>query len=284
MDNKLLLVRLSRIYLLSIPFLGAILAFAVGHVSYKIYLPVWLINAFMMVISTRILVGQNFDSQNNDHKRQIVSIWFLIIPWIFISIFAGFGPPPATIEKWVETAMEQQIRYLILIIAGIFVNIGLILLGEHLKHRGEYLYSTLGRIMMSIAIPLFILNMTFWGTFLTESFKIFAALPLQKRPEWYLVIKEQFMIIGMTEVTLTYLATFAFVMSLKASGLFGSRTRNAYAVVSLLAATLNLLPPSCPDPLATISYLVSIPAFPFIMPYLIGVNLLVSKKEEVQLL
>lgn len=274
MSNKLTQVNISKIYLICIPFLSAVLAFTVGHVSYKVYLPIWLINSCLMIIAARILSGQYSDINEDGRKGRIISGWFLIIPWIFISIFAGFGPPPSTIEGWVESAMEQQIRYLILVMAGILVTTGLILLGEEQKRSGEYLYSTLGRILISIAIPLFIINMTFWGSFLTESFKIFAASPLEKRPEWYLVIREQFIIVGLTEVTLIYLATSAFVMSLKSSGLLSSRSCKIYVIISTSAAVLNLLPSSFPEPFATISYLVSIPAFPFIMPYLIGINLL----------
>lgn len=280
MRNNLFILKLSKIYLTAIPFLAAILAFAIGHINNKIYLPVWLINSILMILAARVLSRQNADKHDDAKSRLITGGWFLIVPWIFISIFAGFGPPPSTIEGWVENAMEQQIRYLILIVAGISITIGLILISEELKRKGEYLYSALGRITMSIAIPLFIINMTFWGTFLTESFKIFVKSPLQKRPDWYLVMKEQFMIIGMTEVSLIYLATFAFAMSLKTSGFLSSRACRIYAVVSLCGAVLNLIPPGSPDPFSTISYMVSIPAFPFIMPYLMGINLLANRDRN----
>lgn len=277
MYNNLFILKLSKIYLTAIPFLAAILAFAIGHVNYKIYLPIWLINSILMILAAWILSRQNAAKRDDAKSRLIISGWFLIIPWIFISIFAGFGPPPSTIEGWVENAMEQQIRYLILIVAGISITIGLVLISEELKRKGEFFYSALGRITMSIAIPLFIINMTFWGSFLTASFKIFVASSSQKRPDWYLVMKEQFMIIGMTEVSLIYLATFAFAMSLKTAGFLSSRACRIYAVVSLCGAILNLIPPGNPDPLSTISYLVSVPAFPFIMPYLMGVNLLANR-------
>lgn len=280
MRNNLFVFKLSKIYLTAIPFLAAVLAFAIGHVSYKIYLPIWLINSCLMILATWILSGKNAENPDYIKNRLIISGWFLITPWIFISIFAGFGPPPSTIEGWVENATEQQIRYLILIMAGISITIGLILISEELKRNGEYLYSALGRIMMSIAIPLFIINMTFWGSFLTESFKIFVKSPLQKRPDWYLVMKEQFMIIGMTEVALIYLATFAFAMSLKTSGFLSSRSCRIYAIVSLCGAIFNLIPPGSPDPFSTISYVVSIPAFPFIMPYLMGINLLANRDRN----
>lgn len=277
MRNNLFIFKLSKIYLISIPFLAAILAFAIGHVNYKIYLPIWLINAFLMITAARILGKENSDKHDDVQSRLIISSWFLIVPWIFISIFAGFGPPPSTIEGWVENATEQQIRYLILIMAGVSITIGQVLLSEELKRNGEYLYSAAGRILMIIAIPLFVINMTFWGSFLTESFKIFVASPLQKRPDWYLIIKEQFMIIGVTEVSLIYLATFAIAMSMKISGFLSSRACKIYAIVSLLGAFLNLIPPGSPDPFSTISYLVAIPAFPFIMPYLMGINLLAKR-------
>jgi hypothetical protein len=184
------------------------------------------------------------------------------------------GPPPATIAEWVATATEQETRYYILIGVGIMLTGGLALLREKLKEAGENFYSMLGFTAIMIKAPLFIINMAYWGSFLTASFKIFVAAPAEKRPDWYLIMKELFYSIGMVEVGLTYLATAAFAASLKKAGWFKSGICNAYIFLSFLGFLLNLLPSWLPQPWGTIGYVVAIPAFPLIMPYLMGINFL----------
>jgi type II secretory pathway component PulF len=45
----------SQIYLTLVPFLAAVFGLGVGYVSYKIYLPIWIINVCLMVTATWIL-------------------------------------------------------------------------------------------------------------------------------------------------------------------------------------------------------------------------------------
>src|SRR6476646_6348119 len=87
---------LSYIYLLFVPVIAAGLGFGVGHVSYKIYLPIWLLNVVLMTIGSWSL-GLNFITRNGaDGNKLAMAAFFLIVPWILISMFAGLGPPPET--------------------------------------------------------------------------------------------------------------------------------------------------------------------------------------------
>lgn len=127
---------------------------------------------------------------------------------------------------------------------------------------------------MSLALPLFILNMAYWGSFLIESFTHFSAASIAKRPDWYLALRALFTWISAVEVTLFYLASAAFGRALQSVGWFKPRACRLYVVFSLVGALLSVLPSFSVGPLEIVTYLVSIPAFPFIMPYLMALNLL----------
>src|SRR5882757_7704182 len=132
------------IYLALIPFVAAIIAFAVGHSSYKIYLPIWIIHSCLLFAAAWGLGARMISGTDVEKKHMAVLALFMIVPWIFITIFAGMGPPPATIAEWLTTAAEQQIRYIILIVAGVLFTCGFALLREQLRQRGDNFYSLLG--------------------------------------------------------------------------------------------------------------------------------------------
>lgn len=125
-----------------------------------------------------------------------------------------------------------------------------------------------------IAVPLFIVNMTFWSSFLVELFRTLVASATENMPEWYLPIRKQFGFISVIEVALTYLATAAFAASLKTAGWFRKTPSRIYIAISLLGFLLIALSTFSPDPIATIGFILSIPAVPFIMPYIMGINLM----------
>ena len=266
--------KFCQVYLGLVPLFAVIIAFGIGHSSYKMYIPVWIIHSGLMAMAARVL-GIKAIKSGDSEKRQFVNVsLFLLLPWVFFTIFAGMGPPPGTASGWIATAMEQQIRYFILILGGVVAACGLSLLNDRLKKAGEGTYSQLGFIAFQIAIPLFVLNMAFWGCYLVEASKTFARLPPGQRPEWYVPTRELFYAIGIVEVVLIYLATAAFAVSLKTVGLFRPSICRIYVFLSFLGAVLAVLPPSLPEPLGTAAFLVCIPAIPFVMPFLMGVNLL----------
>lgn len=265
---------LSLIYLSAVPFFTAIFGFGFGHISYKLYLPIWILNVCLMLTASWY-IGLNVMKNNRDEKKhQALGAFFLIIPWILVSIFFGFGPPPEKMTDWVETASEQQVRYSILIAAGIFIAFGFSSLRQQLKNSGEHFYSNLGLSAIIIAIPLFIINMIFWGFYLTEAFKIVTATGAVHMPDWFSPLRKQFGLISVVEVALTYLATVAFVLSLRLKEWFNKTATSIYIVISLFAFLVIILSAFLPEPFITAGYAVSIPAIPFILPYFIGINLL----------
>ena len=266
---------LSQAYLTLIPFLTVIIALSFGHSNYKIYLPLLVINACVVIIAVRILSSYTIKSRDVAIRQHIVIATLLIIPWILLSVLAGIGPPPFdNPAEYVATAAEQQVRYLFLLVGGVLIAFGFALLREKLKKAGEEFYSWIGLIAMMIAIPLFIINMAYYDSFLLETFRIRVVSASDKMPEWFSPIQKQMVIIMAVEVALTYLATAAFAASLKSTSWFKKTASHIYIVVGLLCFLSALLVIFAPEPIASACSIVCIPALPFIMPYFMGINLL----------
>ena len=264
----------SYIYLLLVPVITVGLGFGVGYVSYKFYLPIWLLNVFLMMIASWALGLNVIRLKNEEENKLVKAAFFLIVPWILISMFAGLGPPPLTAPvEWTATAKEQQVRYFMLVISGVFIAFGFVGLRDRLKIKGENFYSLLGLTAVLIATPLFIVDMLYWGFYLTELFKIQAIAATTKFPEWFLPTKQLFGLISVTEVALTYFATFAIVLAMRKVGWLSKTSGFFYILFSSLAFIIIILAAFFTETFK-VGFAVSIPAFPFLMPYFIGVNLL----------
>ncbi|PSJ77971.1 hypothetical protein C7N43_05810 [Sphingobacteriales bacterium UPWRP_1] len=264
----------SYIYLILVPVIGAALAFGIGHVSYKLYLPIWLLNALLMTLASWCLGLHVVKQNNSDVNKLAITAFFLIIPWILISMFAGLGPPPETAEEWTKTAKEQQVRYFMLVISGVFIAFGFVGLREQLKLNGEYFYSTLSVIAVLLALPLFMINMLYWGFYLTELFKFQTSSNAANFPDWVQPARQLFGLISVTEVALTYLATLLLALSMRRIGWLNFTSGTLYFFFSLLGFAIIILSAFFQETLKIPGFAVSIPAFPFLMPYFIGVNLL----------
>lgn len=264
---------LSRIYLLLVPFLVIILGFTLGKKPYTFYLPIWIANVCLMLLASWIL-GLHIIQSDRSKKQIVFGAFFLLVPTMLISMFFGLGPPPETASKWVETATEQQVRYAMLTAAGIFIVFGLSLLREGLKIKGENFYSLLGYTSILIALPLFILDMLFWGFALTASFKIVVTTDAEKFPEWFKPLRELFKLIAVTEVALTYFATAAYAMALYRVGWLRKPYLFIFLIISVISFLIIVGSTFLPEPFVTAGYLVSIPAIPFLLLYFIGILLL----------
>ncbi len=274
MQPKSFTRNLGQIYLsLFIP-LGILLGLALGRLNYQMYLPICLINACLVTMSGWILGAHAMKSQDVEKKHLVFIASCLIVPWALIFLFCFLGPPPDGAE-FVATATEQKVRYAILIVSGILITLGLGGLREKLKTSGEDFYSTLGFTAMMIAIPLYIIQMSFYSNFTFELFKIQLASSSEKYPEWFLPVLSQFQLIGIVEVALTYLATAAFAASLKSAGWFRKTPANIYITISLVAFLLVAFYPLFANAVRSFGFFpLLIPAVPFIIPLYMGINLL----------
>lgn len=263
----------SRIYLLLVPLLVIIFGFGLGKISYTLYLPIWIVNVFLMVIAAWVL-GLHTIKDKTKKKHLAFGAFSLIAPFILVSMFFGLGPPPETAVEWVETATEQQIRYSMLVLAGIFIVLGFAMLREKLKNNGENFYSLLGFIAIIIAIPLYIINMLYWGFSLTELFKLMIASDTKNIPDWHKPFRSLFGMISVVEVALTYLAIAAFSVSMNLVGWISKPSSKIYIIISLIAFIMIVLSAFFKEPFVTVGFIVSIPAIPFLMPYFMGIHLL----------
>jgi hypothetical protein len=267
--------RVSYVYLTLIPFLAAVPAFAIGHISYTIYLPIWIFSSALMLIAAWVLGAHVFRTAGVERKHFAVIAMLLILPWLFMSIFFGMGPPPDVPSTWIERSTEQQTRYTFLMISGISIAMGFAGLRVKLKNAGEDFYSMFGFVAIIMAIPLYLLYMTQLHTFDFESFKLSVASASGKMPEWYSPTNKQFLIVTVIDAALIYFATAVFASSLKTVGWFKKRASHIYTAISLFALLMVVFYPLYAKAVAFIGvFPLLIPAIPFIMPYLIGVNLL----------
>jgi hypothetical protein len=263
---------LSYYYLALLPFGGALLGFTVAPVRPAVYVPLWGLNAILMVGAAWSLGGHRLRKVDASQRATGLAAVLLAAPWLLLALLFGMGPPPATAQGYAAAAAEQQLRYALLVVSGLLVLGGFALLRAQLKANGENLYSLLGQTALSVAMPLFILNMLYWHSYLVEAFQSFGAA--ESRPAWYGPLRSLFGAISTVEVALTYVATAAFAASLRIAGWFSPTPSRLYLLFGLLGAVLAALPASVLGPVATVGFVVSVPAIPLIMPYLIGINLL----------
>lgn len=271
--STMLRTNLAQLYLWLVPVAGTALAFGVGHVSYKIYIPIWIVNGVLMLTACQWLgLGKALRSATAA-KTTALAAMFYILPWILISMFAGLGPPPETAEGWVITAREQELRYCMLMGVGLFELLAFRFLYQALLEK-DAVFASIGWICMLIAIPLLFINMTYWSSYLPKLFQQMQEHSATELPDWSQPLRKQFGMISTAEVVLTYFATAAFAHSLSVTGIFKKGASNIYIFLSLLAAMVMILSVFFPGPLQIPGFALSIPAFPFLMPYIMGIRLL----------
>ncbi len=61
--------QLSQIYLSAVPILTIVLGLGIGYISYKIYLPVWLLNVVLIIASMKSLAVHKYSTEDNTGKR-----------------------------------------------------------------------------------------------------------------------------------------------------------------------------------------------------------------------
>lgn len=117
-------------------------------------------------------------------------------------------------------------------------------------------------------------------------------------PEWVAPLNSEIELLGALEVILTYLAIAAFAVALLKIGWIGRKASGAFVWISLfavlcmvVAVAVGLQFPELDFQTASLQmkiaiipgFVVGIPAIPFIMPCLIGVNLLRRAGDEMRI-
>ncbi|MBS1603791.1 MAG: hypothetical protein JST42_14085 [Bacteroidetes bacterium] len=268
---------LSYAYLCAIPVLTFVLAFTTGHISYKLYVPIWLVNVGVMSLAVWTIGKNAFTSTSTDKRQLAWGACFLVLPVALLSILFGMGAPPGTLKEWVDTATEQKVRFDILLADGILVALGLSLIRLVLQGKGGLLLTQLGYTAVLIAIPLFFINTSFWHSFALESYKIRVASGSGRQLEWFAPAAQQIWVITIGQVLLTYFSAAMFAGALRQTGIFQRMPAAIYIAFSVIAMVSILLFPLYPGATAFSGfpyYPFMIPAVPIMVLYYLGVNLL----------
>lgn len=202
----------------------------------------------------------------------------LVLPWVLFSFLAGVGLPQQA------TATENRLRYGVLLVDSIAMAAGLVICSEVLKEAGERFYSALGFAAIVFAGPLY----ACWAAFPLALGDVAA----QERstsgqvPSWLTSLQGLSEILLMSALFLTYLAAAAFGAALGRAQFLSRRSTRAFVGTSLFAvpclAILMVVALRSPnDPMAVFKtwyaipgFVFSIPAVSFMIPSLLGVNLL----------
>jgi len=270
------MAKLCYIYLCCVPILTTVFAFVTGHISPKIYVPIWLLNLVLMGLSIKVLGAGAFRSEDNNKRHLAVAGCLLVLPIGLLAILFGIGPPPGSREEWVSTALEQKIRFDAILAGGIFMALGLSLVKVVLNERGEKMFSQLGLTTILIALPLFLIVTAFWHSFALEAYTLRVQNPTAGPMEWFKAAAAQIWIITISEIVLTYFAIVLFARSLRITGIFCSAAGIAYISIGAVAIVAVLCYPLYPgsEPFSGFPYYpFMIPAVPMTVCYYMGFNL-----------
>jgi len=277
MDTRTPRSTISYAYLCAIPILTFVFAFTTGHISYRLYIPIWLVNVCIMALAVWTLGTNAFRSAEKNRRWLAYGACLLVLPVAMLSILFGMGAPPDSIKGWVDTATEQKVRFDILLVDGILVALGLSLIKLVLQEKGEKLYTQLGHTAVLIAIPLFFINTSFWHSFALQSYKIKVASSPDRPLEWFAPAAQQIWVITIGQVLLTYFSAAMFASSLRQARIFQRTPTVIYIAFSVIAIVSILLFPLYPGAMAFSGfpyYPFMIPAVPIMLFYYLGVNLL----------
>ena len=260
--------RLSYIFLCSGPF------FVIGLVGIRalrvpgVHELIGGIVVAAFVIATWMLAGRGIRSHVPEMRLAAVAGALLVLPFsLFGLLWVGLGPP------WLASPAENQMRYVVLIVAAAAVVGGCVALKEALSVAGERCYSTLGFAGMILAGPLYLVG----EALLLAAFT--ACVRTGQVPEVFVSLSELQDILLFFGGVLTYAATAAFAVSLGQAGWLGCGASRTYIVLSFVALLclvtrgLQFPDPAAPSMpwYAVPGFIAGIPAVPFIIPYLFGV-------------
>ena len=130
--------RLSQIFLWLVPFVFApLLVFLYRHSTSRAYLIGGTAQAVLMLLAAWVLGASAARTSKGPRRWLAFAGFLLVMPWVMVSVFAGLGPPPRSAEQWLATVVDQEIRYTLLLFAGLFAGWGFVLLKECLDTKAS---------------------------------------------------------------------------------------------------------------------------------------------------
>lgn len=227
---------------------------------------------FVAISTAAWTLGARAIRGNVQSRRQLALAGALLVaPFAIVALlWVGISAP------WVATAAENQVRYLVLIVMAMAVAGGFVVLKEALGEAGERFYSAFGFATVILAGPLYVI----WDAFVYGAY--FAKDHGAEIPPAIVSLRPFQGLLLSLAGALTYVTTASFSASLARTGWLGRKASLAYIVVSLIAMFfIAIMVMERPDPAAASQpwyiipgFVVTVPAVPLIMPFLLGVVLL----------
>jgi len=233
--------------------------------------------AAMMLVATCLsawwLGASAITTASDERRRLAIAASLLITPIALFALLAGMGPPGEG-----QTAAEEEFRFLVLLVSAIVIAAGWIVLKEALSEAGERLLSPLGFAAAVLAAPLYIV---FTGVQAVDCLQMQRAGSI-KQPPGFPPLDELSVVLLFFGGVLSYLATAAFAASLARMRWLSRPATGVFVALSLLAVMFllkrGLSYPDLSKGFAhwyTIpSFVVGIPAVPWMMPCALGIALL----------
>src|SRR6202045_5400545 len=138
-------------------------------------------------------------------------------------LWVGLGAP------WQANAVENQMRYLVLIVMATAIAGGFVVLREALSEAGERFYSTLGFAAIMLSGPLYLI----WNIFAFAAF--FGKEHAGEMPAAIVSLRDMMDLLLFVAGFLTYLATVAFATSLGQVQWLGRGAARAFMIVNGVA-------------------------------------------------
>lgn len=271
--------RVSQVFLWAF-LLVPMMIFILGDGRSKLYLIGGSANGIAMLIAAWVLGARAIRGAKAETRWAGIAGLLFIASMVMVSMFAGLGPPPDDGPEWLATAWDQTLRYTLLLFSGLSVAAGFRSLKECLREAGEHFYSGLGFSAIIVSVTLYVIYITGFTTFAVGAMR--QEVALGQRPDWVMPVSNHITVIGLVEVSLTYLATAAFAAAMRSVEWLGTTASRVFVAISLLAAPLVALSPFYGTTFGLPIFPLAIPAVPFIMPYLIGISLLKRVGDQTQ--
>jgi hypothetical protein len=226
-----------------------------------------------MGVAVWILAADSIKNSTADRRGLLVPGVFLIACWASTTLAANMGPPPRA-AAWVTTRTDQHVRYVALLVAGLLAWAGFGLLTARLREVGERVFSILGLSVATISSALFTLFTL--AALTVADLRATEVANSGNSPQWwppFNALWESWLVLY---AVLTYVATSLYAVAFRNVGLLGKFGSILFVVLGTVAAGLALIAVTELAPGATLVhglFVLIIPAVPFILPYLIGVNL-----------
>jgi hypothetical protein len=208
-------------------------------------------------------------------RTSVLAAAFLLAPWLLVALpWTGIGPP------FQASALENQHRYILLMVNALLVGAGLIVLRDALQERGERLFSG---AMFAAAIPasgLYLMSIALTLAHATQALQgdHTPVLPL---------LSHLYDTLEFFACSLTYVCTALVAVALNRADMLGRTAASVFVVLCGVILVLLLLrgiefpeisgqtAPWYTQP----GVVVRIPAMPWVMPGVMGALLLRPQRK-----